>query len=178
MVRQAFGDEAASRFTVYTHGVNGSKTVESRRVTANEAERLQRLFATKMSRRCVASLLERPHLALRVVAEGLAHRIRRIPDPAGRTVLLRDNAPAHTATLSTRYYAKNRITRSRIPSALHSSDSAPADCFLFPKLKSKGHFFNDIPAIRRARAEQSVRQCRKMISPECLYSFTDAAKTV
>lgn len=36
----------------------------------------------------------------------------------------------------------------------YSPDLAPADYFLFPKIKMKGHFYNDIPAIQRACTEQ------------------------
>jgi len=52
-IQQAFGDEAASRSTLRVHGGNGLKTVESRRVTTNEVEGLQRLFTTRTSRRRV-----------------------------------------------------------------------------------------------------------------------------
>ncbi|VVC38983.1 Transposase, type 1 [Cinara cedri] len=78
------------------------------------------------------------------------HRIRpeyRLP---GSWTLLQDNAPANTATLLTRFYAENKIiVLSHSP---YSPDLAPADYFLFPKLKLKikGHFFDDIPAVQRA----------------------------
>lgn len=91
------------------------------------------------------------------VMKRLVHRIRRIhpeyQDP-GIWCLSHDNAPGHTATLLTRYYAANQITVLSHPP--YSPDLAPADFFLFPKLKlkMKGRFFNDIPAIQAACTAQ------------------------
>lgn len=91
------------------------------------------------------------------VMKRLVHRIRRIrpeyKDP-GSWTLLHDNAPAHTATLLTHYYAANQITVLSHPP--YSPDLAPADFFLFPKvkLKMKGHFFQTVQAIQSACTEQ------------------------
>ena len=121
------------------------------------------------------------------VMKRLMHRIRRIRPEyrlPGSWTLLHDNAPAHTATLLTRFYAENKITVLSHPP--YSPDLAPADYFLFPKLKlkMKGHFFDDIPAIQRActkqlkaipqnefsRAfEQLYRRCNECITRQGLY---------
>ncbi len=69
--------------------------------------------------------------------------------------LLHNNVSAHTATLLTRYYAKNQIFSLSHPSP-YSLDLALANFFLFPKikLKMKGTFFEDIPAIQGACATE------------------------
>jgi len=103
-----------------------------------------------------ALLLEQPHLTLRTIAEELVRRVHRIrPEEyrdLGSWTLLHDNAPAHTATLLTRYYAKNLIA----VLSRYSPDMVSAEYFPFPKfrLKMEGHFFNDSPATQRACTDQ------------------------
>ena len=60
-----------------------------------------------------------------------------------------DNAPAHTAMVVTEFFAKNGMVV--IPQPPYSPDLAPADFFLFPKLKStlKGRRFDSIADIEK-----------------------------
>jgi len=60
-----------------------------------------------------------------------------------------DNAPAHTSLVMITHFAKNGTTV--IPQPPYSPDVAPADIFLFPKLKStlKGRRFDSIEDIKK-----------------------------
>jgi hypothetical protein len=65
-------------------------------------------------------------------------------------VLHHDNAPAHSSSFLVRnFLAKNETTV--IPQLPYSPDLAPADFFLFPKLKStlKGHRFDAFDEIQK-----------------------------
>jgi histone-lysine N-methyltransferase SETMAR len=68
--------------------------------------------------------------------------------------LLHDNEPAHTTGVVARFLARKQATVLHDPS--YSSDSAPADFFLFPKLKSqlKGKRFQNISKIQANMTEQ------------------------
>jgi histone-lysine N-methyltransferase SETMAR len=68
--------------------------------------------------------------------------------------LLHDNALAHTASVVVRFLARKQVTVLQHPSC--SPDLAPADFFLFPKLKSqlKGKRFQDISTIKANMTEQ------------------------
>jgi histone-lysine N-methyltransferase SETMAR len=59
-------------------------------------------------------------------------------------MLLHGNAPAHASLLIREFLAKNETTVE--PQPPYSPDLAPADSFLFPKLKStlKGRRFESI----------------------------------
>lgn len=86
------------------------------------------------------------------VLERLLARIRRVrPNQykSGDWFLLHDNAPAHTAILVAQFLAKRKVTVITHPP--YSPDLAPADFFLFPKLKNamKGGRFDDVPDIQR-----------------------------
>jgi hypothetical protein len=63
-------------------------------------------------------------------------------------MLQRDNAPSHSWFLVRDFLAKHATTV--LPQPLYSPDLAPADFFLFPKLKStlKGRHFESIEAIK------------------------------
>lgn len=67
-----------------------------------------------------------------------------------------DNAPAHTSLLVRDYLAKNHVNV--LPQAPYSPDMAPADFFLFSKLKMplRGRRFDSIFAIK----ENSLRELR------------------
>jgi transposase len=62
-------------------------------------------------------------------------------------MLHHDNSPAHTSLLIREFLAKNEITV--VPQPPYSPDLAPADFFLFPKLKSslKGQRFESTEEI-------------------------------
>jgi transposase len=64
-------------------------------------------------------------------------------------VLHHDNAPAHLSFLVRNFLAKNQTTT--VPQPLYSPDLAPADFFLFPKLKStlKGRHFDTFDDIKK-----------------------------
>jgi histone-lysine N-methyltransferase SETMAR len=68
--------------------------------------------------------------------------------------LLHDNVPAHTTSVVARFLARKQVTVFHYPS--YSLDLAPADFFLFPKLKSelKGKRFQDISIIQANVTEQ------------------------
>jgi hypothetical protein len=71
--------------------------------------------------------------------------------------LLRNNAPAQRSVLVKDYLAKNKVTTlEHIP---YSSDLAPDDCYLFPRLKSalKGWSFCDATDIIQNATEELKR---------------------
>jgi transposase len=63
-------------------------------------------------------------------------------------MLHHDNAPAHVSLLICEFLAKQETIV--VPQAPYSPDLAPADFFLFPKLKStlKGHRFQTVEEIK------------------------------
>ena len=63
---------------------------------------------------------------------------------------LNDNAPSHNATIVKQFLAQRKVTVIERPP--YSSDLAPADYFLFPKVKShlKGRLFDSISDIQKA----------------------------
>jgi transposase len=65
-----------------------------------------------------------------------------------RWMLQHDNVPSHSSLLVRDFLAKHATTV--LPQPLYSPDLAPADFFLFPKLKSmlKGCHFESIEAIK------------------------------
>jgi len=71
-------------------------------------------------------------------------------------MLHHDNAPAHASLLVRSYLAKHQT--SIVPHPPYSPDLAPADIFLFPKLKTtlKGRRFQTIEEIR----ENAIRKLR------------------
>jgi len=71
-------------------------------------------------------------------------------------MLHHDNAPAHASLLIRSYLAKHQT--SAVPHPPYSLDLAPADVFLFPKLKTtlKGRRFRTIEQIR----ENAIRELR------------------
>ena len=64
-------------------------------------------------------------------------------------VLHHDNSPAHSSFLVRNFLAKNETTV--VPQSSYSPDLAPADFFLFPKLKStlKGRRFDTVDVIQK-----------------------------
>jgi len=79
------------------------------------------------------------------VLEQLRKRFQRVrTDIADDWVLHHDNAPAHTALSVGEFLAKKYIPV--LPHPPYSSDLAPCDFYLFPKLKLKlkGHHFGTI----------------------------------
>lgn len=81
----------------------------------------------------------------------LLRRIRRVRPQLSRTgqwVLLNDNAPAHSAIRVRQFLAQRGVTVLDHPP--YSPDLAPADFFLFPRMKEvlKGARFADVSAIQ------------------------------
>ena len=97
-------------------------------------------------------------------------RIRRIRseyrDPETWS-LLHDNAPSHTSLIVRQFLARNYVCVLNHPP--YSSDLAPCDLFLFPKLKLKlkGCFFNDISTIKTA----TIRVLESIPQNELQYAF-------
>jgi histone-lysine N-methyltransferase SETMAR len=97
------------------------------------------------------------------VMERLLKRIRRVRPEFHNSrewFLLHNNAPAHTAGVVARFLSRKQVTLFHHPS--YSSDLAPADFFLFPKLKSqlKGKRFQDISTIQ-ANVTERIRSIPK-----------------
>lgn len=87
---------------------------------------------------------------------------------SGEWVLHHDNAPVHSALLIRDYCTKNGMTV--IPQPPYSPDLAPADFFLFPKLKRpmKGKRFESVDEIQ----EKSLEQLNSISQDEFSGSFT------
>lgn len=87
---------------------------------------------------------------------------------SGEWVLHHDNAPVHSALLIRDYCTKNGMTV--IPQPPYSPDLAPADFFLFPKLKRpmKGKRFQSVDEIK----EKSLEQLNSISQDEFSGSFT------
>ena len=87
------------------------------------------------------------------VMERLLNRVRRVRSgkcESGDWFLLHNNVPSHNATIVKQFLAQWKVTVLDHPP--HSPDLAPADYFLFPKVKShlKGHLFDSISDIQTA----------------------------
>jgi len=69
---------------------------------------------------------------------------------SGDWFLLYDHAPSHNATVVKQFLAQRKVTVLDHP--MYSPDLAPADYFLFPKVKShlKGRLFDSILDIQKA----------------------------
>jgi len=89
----------------------------------------------------------------KVVMERLLNRIRRVRPgmyESGDWFLLYDNALSPNATIVKQFLAQRKVTVLDHPP--YSPDLAPADYFLFPKVKShlKGCLFDSISDIQKA----------------------------
>jgi len=87
------------------------------------------------------------------VLERFRNRIRRVRPgmcESGNWFLLHDNVPSHNATIVKQFLAQRKVTVLDHPPC--SPDLAPADYFLFPKVKShiKGRIFDSISDIQKA----------------------------
>jgi [histone H3]-lysine36 N-dimethyltransferase SETMAR len=78
----------------------------------------------------------------------LAGRMRRVRPQCHDWVLLHDNAPAHSSAVVSQFLAKRGVAV--LPHPPYSPDLAPADYFLFPKIKAalKGKRFVDVLSIK------------------------------
>jgi [histone H3]-lysine36 N-dimethyltransferase SETMAR len=86
------------------------------------------------------------------VMERLLHRMSRVRSDMYHTQnwqLLHDNAPCHTSVLVKDFLASQNVKVLQHPP--YSPDLAPADFFLFPRLKKvlKGKRFEDVTSIKR-----------------------------
>jgi len=87
------------------------------------------------------------------VMERLLNRFRRVRlgmCESGEWFLLHDNAPSHNATIIKMFLVQPKVTVLDHPP--YSPDLAPADYFLFPKVKShlKGRLFDSISDTQKA----------------------------
>jgi len=85
------------------------------------------------------------------VMERFLNRIRCVRMcESGDWILLHNNTPPHNATIVKQFLAQRKVTVLDHPP--YSPDLAPADYFLFPKVKShlKGHIFDLISDIQKA----------------------------
>jgi transposase len=90
--------------------------------------------------------------------------------------LLHDNEPAHTAGVVAHFLARKQVTVLHHPS--YSPDLAPADFFLFPKLKSqfKGKRFQDISTMQ-ANVTEQIRSILKDSFKKSFQSLYDHCKS-
>ena len=81
-------------------------------------------------------------------------------------ILHHDNAPAHTSMLVREFLAKNKTVI--MPQPPYSPDLAPADFFLFPKLKTpmKGKRFATIEEIKE-KSKQELLAIPKSAFQKC-----------
>jgi transposase len=87
------------------------------------------------------------------VLDHLISHIRRVRPTLYRTrdfFLLHDNAPAHSAAMIRQFLAQKQVATSHQPP--YSPDLAPADYFLFPKVKLqlKDAVFDTVQEIQKA----------------------------
>ena len=87
------------------------------------------------------------------VLDRLLKRIRRVRTPkfqSNEWFLLHDNAPSHSAAIVKKFLANRKVAVLHRPP--YSPDLAPADYFLFPKLKFslKGRHFQTVEEIQCA----------------------------
>ncbi|GBO13735.1 hypothetical protein AVEN_14207-1 [Araneus ventricosus] len=94
--------------------------------------------------------------------------------------LLHDNAPPHRALLVKKYLARHSVTTLEHP--LYSPDLAPADFYLFPRLKMKlkGHCFVDSDEVIENAMKQlkdlsknGFQECFEQLY-ECWKKYVDA----
>lgn len=85
------------------------------------------------------------------VLKRLRNRVARVrPEIANNWILHHDNAPSHGSMLVKEFLAKQMVPT--LPQPPYSPDLAPADFFLFPRLKShlKGHHFGTVENVQAA----------------------------
>ena len=85
------------------------------------------------------------------VLQRLRNRVLRVrPEIADEWILHHDNAPSHASIAVKEFLAKKKIPT--LPQPPYSPDLAPADFFLFPRLKScmKGRHFGTIENVQAA----------------------------
>ena len=97
------------------------------------------------------------------VMERLLNRIRRVRQgvcESGDWLLLYDNAPSHNATIVKQFLAQRKVTVLDHPP--YSPDLAPADYFLFPKVKShlKERLFDLISRNPESRDKYIKHHCK------------------
>jgi transposase len=83
---------------------------------------------------------------------------------SGDWSLLHDNAPSHNAIIIRQFLAQRKVTLPDYPP--YSPDLAPADYFLFQKVKShlKGRLFDSISDIQKAVTSKIGRaSCRERV---------------
>jgi transposase len=98
------------------------------------------------------SILQNRHFTIREIAEDVGITIpwKRPQLWTNQSwVLHHNNAPAHSSFLVRNFLVKNETTV--VPQPTYSPDLAPADFFLFPKLKStlKGRHFDTFDEIQK-----------------------------
>ena len=117
------------------------------------------------------------------VMEKLLNRIRHVRPgmcESGDWLLLHNNALSHNVTIVKQFLAQQKVTVLDHP--MFSPDLAPADYFLFPKVKShlKGHLFDSISDIRKAvtstlnttAKDDSAKAFRSCMTVQiCVYSY-------
>jgi transposase len=173
MIRQVFKDESMSQTAIFKwHKLfkDGREGVEDepragRPWTSRIDDNVQRVREMlnsdhRLSVRMVADEIGIDKMTVHNIITGafclkvlrrLKRRVNRVRSAiAGNWKLHHDNAPSHTCSTVTEYLTINGITT--IPQPPYSPDLAPADFFLFPKVKSslKGHNHGTLSAVKEA----------------------------
>jgi len=157
MLRRAYGNEAmchATCFAWHTRFKRGRTSLEDERsgrpstsLTPKNVETIQWLVH-KDHRRTIKEIAQFYCSVLRRLREDIR---RKRPElwRAGNWLLHDDNTPSHRALATHEFLAHNNITT--FPHPPYSTDLAPCDFFLFPKMKLllKGHRFDGLEDIQR-----------------------------
>ncbi|GBN95730.1 hypothetical protein AVEN_220804-1 [Araneus ventricosus] len=101
--------------------------------------------------------------AMKKTAVYEGHKPRESDAGANDRFLLHDNAPPHRALVVEKYLARHSVTTLEHPP--YSPDLAPADSYLFPRLKMKlkGHRFVDSDEVIENATKQLKDLSKKWI---------------
>jgi transposase len=157
MLQQAFGDECMSRTRSVLSGTVVSKQEERRLMKIPEVDDLFFDWQGVIHHEFVPrgqTVNKEFYIA---VLKRLREAVRRKRPQLWMNqiwVLHHNNAPAHLSFLVRNFLAKNEMTV--VPQPPYSPDLAPADFFLFPKLKStlKGRHFDTINEIQKNSTDE------------------------
>lgn len=168
MLQKAFGESTLSKTRVYewySSFKNGREVVEDlnrsgRPSTSSTEENIDSV--KKM-------VLENRRLSLRKVMRRLREQVRRKRPELWRDnswFLHHDNAPSQKAVIINEFFAKNATNVIEQPP--YSPDLAPADFFLFPKLKLplRGTRFHSVEEIKE-NSQRALRLISKNAFQKC-----------
>jgi hypothetical protein len=136
MLQQAFGEEFTSRtqcFEWYSHFKIGRTSIDEDPRSGRPSTSTDDVYIGAVR----DLILQNRRLTIREIAEDVGITVRRKRPQLWTNqtwVLQHDDEPAHSSFIVRNFLAKNETPV--VPQPHYSSDLAPADFFLFPKLKS------------------------------------------